>query len=229
MPRSKDPRNYGPFYDKLAETMDKGKREIKLTMSGRVAIYHRNNFYAYIDAWKHKAKSIPGDKTIDPSDMPRLLEQAMRIEDVLRRYLVVIDPEANPELPEVELRFILRGMDERQRDGIEQLDAMLADMAQDDRYLSADEVKERLSPSEFKAIDPARLRDKASPVSHFFGGVKTVVDEDMTEEKADRILSADPPDRTDLTDLITESNSPTYREEALKAANKLREKEKKES
>ena len=226
MPRSKDPRNYGPFYEKLAETMDKGKREIKLTMSGRVAIYHRNNFYAYIDAWKHKAKSILGDKTIDPGDRLRLLEQAVRIEDVLRRYLVVIDPEANPELPEVELRFILRGMDERQRDGIKQLDAMLADMAQDDTYLSADEVQERLNPTKFNAIDPAKLRDKDSPISHFFGGVKTVVDEDMTAEEADRILSSDPPDRTDLTDLITESNSPTYRDQALAGANKLRKSEK---
>lgn len=230
MPRSKDPRNYGPFYEKLAEAMDKGKREIKLTMSGRVAIYHRNNFYAYIDAWKCKAKSIPGDKTIPAEDKPRLLEQAIRIEDTLRRYLIVIDPEPNPELPEVELRFILRGMDERQRDGIEQLDAMLKDMAGDDKYLSADELSERLNPSAFKAIDTNKMRDQDSPVAHLFSGIKLTADEDMTPELADKILSTDPVDRTDLTDLITENNqaepsTPNYQELALKAADKLRDKE----
>lgn len=234
MPRSTDPRNYGPFYDKLAEAMDKGKREIKLKMSGRVAIYHRNNFYAYINAWTHKAKSIPGDKCIDPVDKPRLLEHAIRIEDILRRYLVVIDPEPNPELPNVELRFILRGMDERQVEGIEQLDAMLADMAHDDRYLSADEFKERLNPAGFNAIDPAKFRDEVSPVSHFFDGIETKVDEDMTDELAEEILQAAPPDRTDLTDLITPSNqadepAPNYQDQAFKAANKLREKEKKDA
>jgi hypothetical protein len=226
MPRSTDPRNYGPFYEKLVELMDRGEQEIKIPMPGRLAIYHRNNFYAYINAWKHKAKSIPTDKAIDPAARPRLLEQAIRIEDVLRKYLVVIDPEPNPELPHTELRFILRGMDERQANYLEHLDALIAASP----GLTQDDVRERLAPAGFQAVDPAKLRDKDSPVAHFFSGVQTVVDDDMTDELADEILSAVPTDRTDMSDLITPDNQaddppPNYQEEALKAAKKLREKE----
>ena len=226
MPRSTDPRNYGPFYDKLVELMDRGEQEIKIPMPGRLAIYHRNNFYAYINAWKHEAKSIPTSKTIDPAAKPRLLEQALRIEDVLRKYLVVIDPEPNPELPKTELRFILRGMDERQADYLQHLDALIAASP----GLTQDEVIDKLNPTGFQAVDAAELRDKDSPVAHFFSGVKTVVDEDMTDELADEILHAGPPDRTDMSDLITPDNqaeapAPSYKDEALKAAKKLRDKE----
>lgn len=227
MPRSTDPRNYGPFYEKLAELMDRGEHEIKIPMSGRLAIYHRNNFYAYINAWKHEAKSIPTNKAIDPAARPRLLEQALRIEDVLRKYLVVIDPEPNPELPNTDLRFILRGMDSRQADYLGHLDALIAASP----GLTQDEVKERLSPAAFQAVDPAKLRDKDSPVAHFFDGVKTEVDKDMTDELADEILHSDPVDRTDMSDLITPDNQATpptsidYQKEALKAAEKLRDKE----
>ena len=227
MPRSKDPRNYGPFYDKLGELMDRGEQEIKLVMSGRLAIYHRNNFYAYINAWAHKAKSIPTDKTIEQEAKGRLLEQAIRREDVLRKYLIVIDPEPNPELEKVELRFILRGMDERQAEPIKQLDLLI----QQSEGLTLEEFKDHLNPTGFKPIDPAKLRDKASPISHFFDGVEVEVDEDMTDELAEEILHTDPIDRTDMNDLIIPSNqgeppTPNYQDKALRAAEKLRKKEK---
>lgn len=231
MPRSTDPRNYGPFYDKLAELMDRGQQEIKLTMSGRLAIYHRNNFYAYINAWKHKAKSIPGDKAISSEAKPRLLEQAIRTEDILRRYLIVIDPEPNVELEKVELRFILRGMDDRQREGIEQLNKLIAE-ATERGELSSAEILERIQgTSEMHSIDMEAMRGKESPVAHLFAGVTVEPDADMTDEEADAILQALPPDRTDLTDLIIPSNQAGEKplnlmEEALEAAKKLRAKEK---
>ena len=231
MPRSKDPRNYGPFYDKLAELMDRGQHEIKLTMSGKLAIYHRNNFYAYINAWKCHAKSIPGDKALAPEDKPRMLEYATRREDVMRRYLIVIDPEPNPELETVQLRFILRGMDERQREGIEQLDLMIA-AAEERGDLSSDEILQRLQGSmEMRPVDTGKMRGPDSPVAHFFKGVETQVEEDMTDELADQILKEVPVDRSDLTDLITPNNQaeqkpPSYMEQALKGAEKLRKQEK---
>ncbi|KKN12394.1 hypothetical protein LCGC14_1017050 [marine sediment metagenome] len=233
MPRSKDPRNYGPFYDKLAELMDRGQHEIQLTMSGKLAIYHRNNFYAYINAWKCHGKSIPGNKALTPESKIKMLEYASRREDVMRRYLVVIDPEPNPELETVQLRFILRGMDERQREGIEQLDIMIA-KAEERGDLSRDEILRRLQGQPMQAVDTAKMRDADSPVAHFFGGVKTAVDPDMTEEMADEILKGVPIDRTDLTDLITPSiqvdePTPDYMEEALKSSKKLRAQEKKQS
>ena len=230
MPRSTDPRNYGPFYDKLAELMDRGQQEIKLTMSGRLAIYHRNNFYAFINAWKHKAKSIPGDKAISSEAKPRLLEQAIRTEDILRRYLIVIDPEPNAELEHVELRFILRGMDERQREGIEQLNALIA-KATERGELSSAEILERIQGTpEMRAVDTAAMRGKESPVAHLFGGVVIEPDPDMTDAEADAILHGLPPDRTDLTDLVTPSNQAGEKplnlmEEALKSSEKLRQKE----
>lgn len=233
MPRSIDPRNYGPFYDKIAELMDKGEQEITLTMPGRLAIYHRNNFYAYVNAWKHKAKSIPTDKTIPNDRREHLLEQALRREDVLRKYLVVVDPDpvANKDhmdKADCKLRFVLRGMDKRQVEGIEQLNVLLAKS----KGIDFDEFKELLQPTgELKPIDPSSLRDRDSPVAHLFSGITTKPDPDMTEEMADEILRGVPTDRTDLTDLITESNqgeskAPNYMEEALKGAEKLREKEK---
>ncbi len=230
MPRSKDPRNYGPFYDKLAELMDRGQHEIKLTMSGKLAIYHRNNFYAYINAWKCHGRSIPGNKALTPESKIPMLEYAARREDVMRRYLVVIDPEPNPELETVELRFILRGMDERQREGIEQLDSMIA-KAEERGDLSREEILGKLQGSlAMRPVDTDRMRAD-SPIAHFFAGVKTEVDEDMTDEEADRILKNVPIDRTDMSDLITPSNqgeeqAPDYVEEAMKGAEKLRAKEK---
>ena len=234
MPRSKDPRNYGPFYDKLAELMDRGQHEIKLTMSGKLAIYHRNNFYAYINAWKCHGKSIPGNKALAPESKIKMLEYAARREDVMRRYLVVIDPEPNPELETVQLRFILRGMDERQREGIEQLDVMIA-QAEERGDLSREEILHKLHGSmAMQPVDTAKMRDTDSPVAHFFGGVKTAADPDMTEEMADEILKGVPVDRTDLSSLITPSNqsepvAPSYAEQAMKDAEKLRAKEKKQS
>lgn len=230
MPRSKDPRNYGPFYDKLAELMDRGQHEIQLTMSGKLAIYHRNNFYAYINAWKCHGKSIPGNKALTPESKIKMLEYAARREDVMRRYLVVIDPEPNPELETVKLRFILRGMDERQREGIEQLDLMIT-AAEERGDLSREEILRKLTKVEMQAIDTSKMHELDSPIAHFFGGVKTAADEDMTDEEADAILKGAPPDRTDMTDLITPSNqgeqdSPDYMEEAIKGAKKLRAKEK---
>ena len=217
MPRSIDPRNYGPFYDKLGELMDRGEQEIKLTMTGRLAIYHRNNFYAYINAWKHKAKSIPTDKTIPDETRPHVLEAAIRREDVLRKYLVVIDPEPNPDLEKVELRFIVRGMDYRQAEPMEQLDALL----ERSTGLTLEDMKERLHPSGFQAATP----QADSPVAHLFDGVEVAVDPTITDEIADTILHSDPPDPTDLTDLVTPSNQPTLREEAMKGAEKLRQTE----
>ena len=227
MPRSIDPRNYGPFYDKLAELMDRGEHEIRLTLPLLTAIYHRNNFYAYINAWKHKAQSIPRDKTIPDDRRAHLLEQAIRREDVLRKYLVVID-ELPDMLDHVELRFIIRGMDERQVEPIKQLEALL----EQSKGLSLEDVKTQLSPIDYKTIDPATLRADDSPIAHFFSGVKTEVDPDMTDELADEILHATPVDPTDMSALITPSNqpeppAPNYQDQVTKDLKKLRDKERK--
>ncbi len=232
MPRSKDPRNYGPFYQKLAELMDKGEKDIRLQFTSKVAIYHRNNFYAYINAWKHRAEGIPRSRVIDPDKKEHLLELALRQEDVLRRYLVSInpDPNRNDLHPDtlVELRFVLRELDERAAEGIEQLDTLLARSTGE----SYDEVLTKLKGSmEMRPIDTGKMRGPDSPVAHFFKGVETQVEEDMTDELADQILKEVPVDRSDLTDLITPNNQaeqkpPSYMEQALKGAEKLRKKEK---
>jgi hypothetical protein len=235
MPRSRDPRNYGQFYEKLALLMDKGERDIRLQFTSKIAIYHRNNFYAYINAWKHRAEGIPRSKVIEAEKKPHLLELAIRREDVLRRYLVRItpDPNHNDLHPDtlVELRFVLRELDERAVEGIEQLDKLL-DKATGQSY---DEMLSALrrGPAPISNVDiEKKMRAKDSPVAHFFGGVDTKVDDDMTDELADEILHADPPDRTDMTDLITPDNqaaapTPDYQKEAFEAAEKLREKERK--
>ena len=232
MPRSKDPRNYGPFYQKLAELMDKGEKDIRLQFTSKVAIYHRNNFYAYINAWKHRAEGIPRSKVIEPDKKEHLLELALRQEDILRRYLVSInpDPNRNDLHPDtlVELRFVLRELDERAVEGIEQLDILLARSTGE----SYDEVLTKLKGSmEMRPVDTGKMRGPDSPVAHFFKGVETQVEEDMTDELADEILKSVPTDRSDLTDLITPSNQVeqkplSYMEEALKGAEKLRKKEK---
>ncbi len=45
-----------------------------------------------------------------------------------------------------------------------------------------------------------------SPVSHLFDGITVTPDAEMTDEEAEQILHGNPPDRTDLTDLITPDN-----------------------
>lgn len=235
MPRSKDPRNYGPFYEKLSDLMDTGEPDIRLEMSGRMAIYHRNNFYAYINAVKSYTQSIPTSKVLPPKLKPQLLEHWLRKEEVLRKYLVVIDPQ--PDNSEqfldspAELRFVLRGMDERQATLLGQLDKMLAIAGPSSEELKA-QIQQQPAFTSHTEIE-ADMRGPDSPIAHLFEGVD-VDTTGMTDEEADRILASDPPDRTDLTDLITEDNQPASipsnpMEEALKQAEKLRDKEREES
>jgi len=210
MPRSTDPRNYGPFYDKLAELMDRGEQEIKLTMPGRLAIYHRNNFYAFINAWKHEAQAIGKRKLLTSEQVMAQTEHAIRMEDVLRKYLVVLTPE--PSLwpadtnPDVELRFIVRGMDERQASVINQLDTLISQST----GLTYDEVKDKMTGTrELVPVDGKKIIDEWEDMT---GGHDITLEEldtsTVTQDDIDA-LTADPPVKDDLSDLITESNSPT--------------------
>ena len=205
MPRSKDPRNYGPFYEKLGELMDRGESDIRLKMPGRLAIYHRNNFYAYINAWKCEIDRIQKSKVIPGERKGLLTEHALRMEDVLRRYLVVINPEANPELEEVELRFVLRGMDERQVHGIAQLDELLAQST----GMTFEEVSRQLQgQAGFMAVDGKKV---IADWMDMTGGPDVALEDMDTSDVTDEdiaALSNDPPIHDELSDLITESNSP---------------------
>jgi len=209
MPRSTDPRNYGPFYDKLAELMDRGEQEIKLTMPGRLAIYHRNNFYAYINAWKHEAHNVAKRKLLTAEQVMAQTEHAIRMEDVLRKYLVVLTPEPAEwpagTNPDVELRFIVRGMDERQASLLGQLDTMIEQSS----GLTYDEVRDKLTGSPaLVPVDGKRIIDEWEEMSGGHGITLEELDvSDVTQEDIDA-LTADPPVRDDLSDLITESNSP---------------------
>ena len=235
MPRSTDPRNYGPFYEKLSLLMDAGEQDIKLTMNGRLAIYHRNNFYAYINALKTEQSYAFKRKNLDPAEQLDQSARAAYMEGVLRQYLIIINPDPNKQNiadMDVELRFIIRGMDERQKPGIEQLDQLIDQTHAVERVEAHHRLMRQMKHGtvDFKPIVPDSLRTKASPVAHFFGGVKATIDEDMTDELAEEILASAPPDRTDMTDLITQSNQAepkrlTLSEEAMKAADKLRDKE----
>lgn len=235
MPRSKDPRNYPSFYEDLAIIMDSGEQEIVLDTTGRNAIYIRNNFYAYINAWKHTAETTMRKKALPEEERHQLIDKALRMEEIMRAYLVVIDPEPDPTLEAVKLRFIYRHMDPRHADVAAQLSKIMEETKALDKITAREaersQALQRLGGGiPFREIDMGKMRGKDSPVAHFFTGVKTKIAPDMTDALADEILSADPPDRTDLTELITPSNqgdSPTktYTEQAMKAADKLRDKE----
>jgi hypothetical protein len=189
--------------------MDLGEPEIQLTMPGKLAIYHRNNFYAYINAWKHEAIRLQ-KKNVALTDESRMiqLEHAIRMDGALRKYLVVIDPEPNADLQEVELRFIRRDLDERQANYIGELDQMITASRKAGR-MSFDEVKERLQATPaIQAVDGKKVIEEWKEMA---GGPAVVLEEldtsDTTEEDI-QALSKDPPVRDDLSDLITESNQP---------------------
>ena len=231
VPRSTDPRNYGPFYEKLGLLMDAGENDIKLRMSGRLAVYHRNNFYAYINALKHESVYAYKRKTLDAAEQIDQADRAAYMESVLRRYLVVITP-MDPDAEDVELRFVIRGMDERQAPGIVQLDELIEQTHAVERVEQHHKLLGQLQHGamDFKAVAPEQLRGKASPVAHFFGGVEPSIDEDMTDELAEEILHGNPHDSTDMSDLIPQSNqgdstTKTYRDQAIEDAQALRDKE----
>ena len=209
MPRSKDPRNYGPFYEQLADIMDRGNPDIRLNMSGNLAIYHRHNFYAYINAWKHEAQLIPKRKHLTPEQMQRQLEHAIRMEDVLRKYLVVISPDPQQQdisQLEVELRFVHRGMDDRQASVLQQLTAIRESMPPSPNF---EELQETLEGRmNFTPVDGKAVVDEWEEMA----GAQDVTLEDMdTSDVTDEdiaALTADPPVKDDLSDLITEGNQP---------------------
>lgn len=241
MPRSKDPRNYAQFYKDLAISMDAGVPEISLDTSGRNAIYIRNNFYGFLQSCKHEAETLSRHKGLADEDKLQRVETALHLEEVMRRYMVMIDPvlkeqEKQPmrDWPKAKLRFINRDMDPRHADLSAQLNTFMEEHNVLEKVAEQRTIERQIATGgfSFKAADASKLRDKDSPVAHLFKGVDIKVDEDMTDELADEILRSAPPDRTDMSDLITEGNSPkeptpSLMEQALKDVDKLREKERK--
>ena len=239
MPRSKDPRNYAQFYKDLALSMDAGVPEISLDTSGSNAIYIRNNFYGFLQACKHEAETLSRHKGLADEIKLERIETALHLEEVMRHYMVMIDPilqetRAQPMScwPKAKLRFINRDMDPRHASLSQQLATFMDDNKVLEKVAEQRHVERQIAAGayDFKAVDTSKMRAKDSPVAHLFDGIKVTVDEDMTPELADEILKGVPVDRTDLTDLITPDNqaeppAPTYQEQAMKDANKLREKE----
>ena len=240
MPRSKDPRNYGKLYDNLTILMDSGQPEIRLKTSGRNAIYIRNNFYALINAWKHTAETIHKHKGLEESYKLQRTEEALHKEEVLRQYLVVIDPRPDPELESVELRFIYRDMDPRVADVADQLESLVDSTDAVDILTARREDSRRTkdilegSSMSMTPVDGRKVIEEWEKLAK--PGHVSVEGYDTTgvTEADIAALSADPTDRTDLTDLITDSNQAASipsnpMEEALKQADKLRDKEREQS
>ena len=240
MPRSKDPRNYAQFYRDLAISMDAGVPEISLDTSGRNAIYIRNNFYGFVQACKHEAETITKHKGLPDSEKLQRVETALRMEEVMRGYMVMIDPvlkeqtdQSMADWPKAKLRFIRRDLDPRHEDLVAQLNTFMDEHKVLEPVAEPRKIERQITAGafDFKAVDPGKMRGPDSPVAHFFKGVETQVEEDMTDKLADQILKEVPVDRSDLTDLITPNNQaeqkpPSYMEQALKGAEKLRKKEK---
>ena len=201
MPRSKDPRNYGTFYDKLGELMDRGIPEISLTMTPEFAKYHRHNFYAYVNAWKVEAATLHRRKHLTPEQLMAQTEHALRMDDCLRRYLVTIEGDGL----EVQLRFILREMDHRQAKFMGELDKLL-DQTPGESYEEVKDLLEHRTPR-YQAIDGKSVIDKWDKMS----GSSVVLEEldtsTVTTEDIEN-LRKDPAHKDDLSALITASNQP---------------------
>lgn len=225
MPRSKDPRNYGPFYAKLAELMDRGEPDIKLTFPGKQAVYHRNNFFAYVNAWSHEIKRLQSAKHLTDEQRTIQLDHALRMDDILRQYLALIEDGDEPDTKV--LRFVLRGLDIRQTTGIEQLDTMLANSTGH----TYEEVQAKLRSAPIPVSSHQHLealRAEESPVSHFFEGVEIVPIPGL-DVNAELEAMDNPPDPEDMTDLIIPSNQatePSPMEQVFQAADKNRTTEK---
>ena len=176
-------------------------------MPEKEAIYHRNNFYAFINAWKHEAERVARSKAIPPERKDHLLEHAIRMEDVLRRYICLVE--------DGELRFVLRGLDERQLSGLAQLEQLLAKNTNP----TYDEFKEQLRENPTPTGTATRAgADVVAKFKQMTGTedfhMENLDTSDTTEEDI-AALSNDPPIRDDLSDLITQDNqadSPTLKQ-----------------
>ena len=205
MPRSKDPRNYGPIYEKLVDLMDKGQDTIELTMGHSEAHAMRHSFYAYINAMKHEAERISKAKHLEPGRQQHLMELWIRKEDVARGYIVFLE-KVTPD--QARLRFIRRDLDERFLAVADQLDEMLASNPNP----TYDEFKHH--QHEGIPTNPGTAtragRDVVDTFRAMVGDNTKLEDIDTTGTTQADIdaLSKDPPIRDDLSDLITESNQP---------------------
>lgn len=209
MPRSKDPRNYSSFYHNLSILMTAGEEEIELETTGRNAIYLRNNFYAYIRAWAAEADAAMKRKYMAEDERQHRCHEALRNEEILRKYMVVIDPKADPDLEHVKLRFIKRDLDPHVQDVNAQVNQLIEQTGALDTIAARSQEQARME----RAFSSGGLVMK--PVV----GGKQIMDEffemagasDFSLEDIDtsgvtdediQALTQDPPVRDDLSDLI---------------------------
>lgn len=233
MPRSKDPRNYSKMYHDLAILMDAEQLEIKIETTGANCLHIRGTFYGFINAWKDQIDKVPRSRVLTQEAKDLKVEYALHMEEILRKYLTVIDQPGGLDLatlrdaPHATLRFIYRDMDTRQLDVHDQINAQI-DSANALEVIALRRERQReaiskLSGAKIGTPTSSELRNNPATASLF--APVHVEAEDAPPDSA-------PVDPTDITDLLPSSNEavkPTtsLRDEALKSSEKLREQEKK--
>lgn len=241
MPRSKDPRNYGQFFQNLLMYMQGHPPRIELrSIPGTQAVHLRNSFYSFTNAWRSEAERP--HKGLEKEEKARRIAQALEFEELLRSYKATIylagrkiQNASAVTAESVDLIFTHRAQVDDHADA----SAQLLQQINDSGILNRRPAE--LAPSH--TVVASKLRSEDSPVKHLFETPpppRPETPEDIAELQA---AERDARGELDLSDLIptdvtvdgrsTDQITPDYQAaspnphlEFLKNADTLRNKEK---
>jgi len=213
------------MYHDLAILMDARKPNITIHTTYKNAQHIRGRFYAYVTAWKHQTEAIPRSRVLNETDKQERLTEALHMEETMRRYGVQIQ---STSLEQAELIFYLRDLDPRQLHVADQISSQI-DSSDALRTLATRRAEDRAASHALRTVVGAPIKTaedyKDSPIAELF--------EAPTVEPIDLPPAPVEQGTTDMTDLLTPGNQPTkpttnFMEQALKSADKLRDKERKD-
>ncbi len=225
MPASKDPRNYEKLYHDLSILMDARQQSIEIETTRNNAEHIRGRFYAYIIAWQHQAETTSRKKYLTDEERATKITHALHMEEILRRYMTVIDSRGD----EVTLRFVLRDLNPRTLSAADQISSQI-DTGDVLRKLASRREQDRAAQSALRKVEGVPVKGAKdytdSPIANLFAGI-TVEPIDLPPEELEK-------GSTDLTDLLppskeVEEPSPDLAAAVLAGAKALRAKEKKDS
>ncbi len=250
MPASKDPRNYEKMYHDLSILMDARQPVISIETTFANAQHIRGRFYAYVMAWKFQAEYAGRSKIMTSEEKVEKITHALHMEEILRRYMTVCDTKENSD--EATLHFILRDLNPRTKSAADQISTQI-DSGDILRKLALRREQDRTAIGLLRKVEGVPVKGASdyaeSPIANLFAGI-TVEPIDLPAEELEK-------GSTDLTDLLPPSKecvpgqhkfddkpglskctvcgyeegaqSTNLANEAMQAAEKLREKERKDS